>query len=147
MALESLVLPAVTVFGLAMLFWFVSNGRDWRNYEVTGESSRSASGRFLAWLWSSPTAWMLVFVVVSVGIAFTAILAVSKGDFVSMAAGTVLPVVLGGIIGLMGTFLFFGTYFSVRSRGAANSMAAVLSALLMGFVVLGVVALRLAGVL
>jgi hypothetical protein len=90
---------------------------------------------------------MLTFVVVSVGVAVLGILAISQGDLVSMASGTLLQIVLAAMVALTGAFLFFGTYFSIRSRGAANSMAAVMSALLMGFVVLGVVSLRIAGIL
>lgn len=145
MALESLLMPALMGFVLVLLVWRVSNIRDWRDYEISG-SSRSNTGRFLSWLWSSPKAWMLIFVVAAIGVTVVGILAVSQGDLVSMATGTLLQVVLAAMVGLMGLFLFFGTYFSIRSRGAANSMAAVLSALMMGFVVLAVVALRIAGI-
>jgi hypothetical protein len=146
MALESLLMPALMGFVLVLLVWRISNVRDWRDYEISG-SSRSNTGRFLTWLWSSPTAWMLTFVLAAVGVTVVGILAVSQGDVVSMATGTLLQVVLAAMIGLMALFLFFGTYFSVRSRGAANSMAAVLSALLLGFIVLGAVSLRIAGIL
>jgi hypothetical protein len=146
MALESLLMPVLMAFVLVLLVWRISNVRDWRDYELSG-SSRSNTGRVLAWFWSSPKAWMLTFVVVSVGVAVLGILAISQGDLVSMASGTLLQIVLAAMVALTGAFLFFGTYFSIRSRGAANSMAAVMSALLMGFVVLGVVSLRIAGIL
>jgi hypothetical protein len=146
MALESLLMPALMGFVLVLLVWRISNIRDWRDYEISG-SSRSNTSRFLEWLWSSPTAWMLTFVVAAVGVTVVGILAVSQGSLVSMATGTLLQVVLAAMIGLMGLFLFFGTYFSIRSRGAANSMAAVLSALMMGFVILALVSLRIAGIL
>lgn len=146
MALESLLMPALMGFVLVLLVWRISNVRDWRDYEIS-ESSGGAAGRFLSWLWSSPAAWMLVFVVGVMVVTFVAIAAVSKGDFLTAATGTVVQVSLAAMIGILGLFLFFGTYFSIRSRGAANSMAAVLSALMMGFIVLGVVTLRLAGLL
>lgn len=144
MALETLALPAVMVVALLLVFWGVSS-RGWRSYEF-GEPAGSTLGRLLNWLWSSPTAWLLVFVATAVGISFAAILAVSGDRVMSFGGGTVLTAVLGGIGVLLAGFLFFGTYFSIKSRGTQNSIAAALSALMMGFVILGVITLRLAGV-
>jgi hypothetical protein len=144
MATETLVMPAVMAFLLVALVYGVRS-RGWRSYEIR-ESAGSATGRLLNWLWSSPVAWLLVFFVVTLGLGMAAIVAVSGDRVLPVGEGTGLTVVLGAIGGVVAAFLFFGTYFSIRSRGAQNSVAAVLSALLLGFVVMGVITLQLAGV-
>jgi hypothetical protein len=145
MGLESLLLPAATVFVLVLLVRWISSSRDWEYYEGEYQAA-STAGWILKAIWTSPAAWMLTFFVVAAGVGITAVLAVSEEAFVAVGTETVVSGLLGAMAGLVGVFLFLGTYYSIRSRGAQSSVAAALSSMLIGFVLLALISLRLAGI-
>lgn len=94
---------------------------------------------------AGPVGWTLGFLVVALVLGVGAIVVVSDGGFIPGLGGELQPLVLGGLSGLLGVYVLLGTYYAARARGAPSALAAGLSAGIVGFVVLGVITLRLVG--
>ncbi len=94
---------------------------------------------------SGPVGWTVGFLLVALVLGLGAVVAVSDGGFIPGVGGELQPLVLGGLSGVLGLYVLFGTYYAARARGAPSALAAGLSASIVGFVVLGVITLRLVG--
>jgi hypothetical protein len=96
---------------------------------------------------SGPVGWTVGFVLLAMLGGVGAIVAVSDGGFVPGLGGELTPVVLGVLVALLGGYVMLGTYYAARTRGAESSLAAAISAVLLAFVVLGVITVQLLGLI
>ena len=102
--------------------------RAWRRAEVSADTTSSIDT--LAAVLQSPTAWMtLFFLLVLVG-------AVTLPEG-TQALVTAALLAVGGLV--LGGFVFFGTYASVRGRGYGSAPAVGMGSLAVGLVILVVV--------
>jgi len=115
--------------------------RPWRRVEVSADTGSSIDA--IAAVLRSPTAWMVVF--------FLLVLVTVAGSLALVGAVTLpegtAPLVTAALIGVgglvLGGFVFFGTYASVRGRGYGSAPAVGMGSLAVGLVVLVVVVVQL----
>lgn len=146
MANLGLASAIVMALVLVLIVYALTRIRPWEGYEIT-PAEGSLPGRLLTWAWNSPVVWMLGFVLIAVVVGLLSLGLVGAGMLFSLPSGLGTSVSIGLFGALIAGFLFFGSYFSIRSRGAQSSVAAALSTILMGFLMLAAIALQLLGVL
>lgn len=95
------------------------------------ESDRSRLDRLAGWFRESPTAWILVFFVLTFVAATFAVVSVVPD--VGPAIGSLTVLAFGAVIAVLTlTFLLWGAYQTARSHGLGNSTAVAISAWLFG---------------
>jgi len=94
---------------------------------------------------AGPVGWMAGFLIAALVLGVGAVVVVSDGGFIPGVGGELQPLVLGGLSAVLGGYVLLGTYYAALARGAPSALAAGLSAGVFGFVVLGVITLRLVG--
>lgn len=129
--------------GLFLLVVFVTislagQRREFDRPSLTGEESPLS-------VLVGPVGWTVGFLVAALVLGVGAVVAVSDGGFVPGLGNELQPLVLGGLSAVLGAYVLLGTYYAARARGAPSALAAGLSAGVVGFVVLGVITLRLVG--
>ncbi len=142
MAGSALLSTLATVLLLLVVVVTISIAGQRREMDVSG-----ASFDVLDRL-SGPVGWMLGFVLVAMLLGGGAIVAVADGGFVPGVGSSGMTTLVLLVLSLMlGAYVLLGTYYAVRYRGAASSLAAAISASLLGFVVLAVITLQLVGLI
>lgn len=137
------ILFSTLLMGLVLLAMvaLVIRGRPWRRAE--GRADGGSSFDVIAAALRSPTAWMIVFlllVLVSVAGSLALVGAVPLPEGTQPLVTTAL---LAGAGIVLGGFVFFGTYASVRGRGYGSAPAVGLGSLAVGLAALVVVVLQL----
>jgi len=110
--------------------------REWHDYTPPVDPGDSG---WLHGLADSPTVWIAVFLLLSVGFGGATVLYVSG----ALPAGVLLPVLGAAAFLVVVGYLFVGAYSSARSRGRPTSQAVAEGTMLTGFLFVLAIAAKL----
>jgi hypothetical protein len=136
---ESAYLASAFVTGaLLLVVWvLVSRMENWRSYELSTRTLAPEGGS----LADSPAAWTAGFFLMVLVAGGGALLVVSDVELAASLGGWT---VIAGVFGvLLLGYLVYGTYDSARNRGLHSSQAALLSAWLIGSLIVVAIAAKL----
>lgn len=136
---ESTYLASALATGVLLLgVWaLVSRLENWRSYDAApGRRDRETESGDAA------TSWIVGFVAVTLAVGGLAVLVVSDASLAAaLGGGWVALVAAFGV--LLGGFLLWGAYNSVRHRGYHSAQAALMSAWVFGSLVVAAIAVKL----
>lgn len=131
----SALLMSVLLFAVAAAVLRFGN---WRSYAAGGDDTPGGTLRALA---ERPVAWMVAFVLLSLGFGGAAVLYVSGSPMVGTeTVGVALAV---GAFAVIGGYLFVGSYDAARARGRPSAQAVAEGTVLLGFLVVAIIAAKL----
>lgn len=145
---------STVLMGLSLLAigWTLTRLRTWQRYSPSAAAaggggyafgSPAAAESLLVRTMRSPTAWIVGFVLLALGVGGGTLVFVAGSTFPAEAVSTA-GLALGALAAvLLVGYLVVGIYRSAKGRGLGSSQAAVLSAWAFGLLVLAVVALKL----
>lgn len=142
-------LTSALVMGLFLLVVVIAITRNerWRIYDGPGgNASRSrpdALADYVAEWIQHPWSWTLVFVFLTVGFAFSALLYVGGGPAPEASRGIAGVVIAGFLLILVGSFLFIGMYITAKSRGRSNAWGVAEGVFALGVVFMGAIVVNL----
>jgi len=137
------LLASSVVLGLLVVAVVVLTSR-WRSRGYAYDGGPETEGSLLERAASNETVWI---------VAFLALVGIALGGAVFYVSGTSVPVPGGAgllLAGLLGTivlaYFFWGVYHSSRYKGLHRPAALAVTAWMIGMAVVGLVVLRLVGV-
>lgn len=143
----SLTLLSTVLMGLLVVATFVAVARIGARYQSPrGEEQTdryAALTERLSGIVRTPVVWSITFVVITLGVGATAVLAVGDFGLPEGMGATLLNVVYGGVGLLITGFVFLGSYFATRSRGLGNAHGIAAGSFAAGLVFLLLIAAQL----
>lgn len=143
----SLILLSTVLMGLLLVATFVAvariGGRRGPPQSEESSDGYAAVTSRLSEFVRTPIVWSITFVVVTLGVGVTTVLAVGSFGLPEGTSAMFLGVVFGAIGLLLTGFIFLGAYFGARGRGLGNAHGIAAGSFAAGLVFLVLVVVQL----